>query len=52
MVATQRMPRGLLNTDYRIWENISHVGLWGNTVGEYINIINRYIDRYMDICNI
>ena len=28
-VATQRMPWGLSNTDYRIWENISHVGLWG-----------------------
>ena len=28
-VATQPMPWGLSNTDYRIWENISHVGLWG-----------------------
>ena len=22
-------PGGLSNTDYRIWENVSHVGLWG-----------------------
>ena len=29
VVATQCMPWGLSNTDYRIWENISHVGLWG-----------------------
>ena len=28
-VATQCMPWGLLNTDYGICENISHVGLWG-----------------------
>jgi len=29
-VATQYMPRGLSNTDCRIWENIiCHVGLWG-----------------------
>ena len=28
-VPTQRMPRGLSNTDNRIWENISHVS------GEY-----------------
>ena len=27
-VATQHMPCGLSNTDYRIWENISHVALW------------------------
>ena len=27
-VATQHTPCGLLNTDYRIWENISHVALW------------------------
>lgn len=25
----QHMPWGLSNTDYRICENISHVGLWG-----------------------
>ena len=25
---TQHMPCGLLNTDYRIWENICHVALW------------------------
>ena len=23
------MPRELSNTDYQIWENINHVGLWG-----------------------
>ena len=39
-VATQRMPWGLSNTDYRIWANISHVGLcMGNTMGAY----TRYI---------
>ena len=27
VVATQHMPCGLSNTDYRIWENISHVAL-------------------------
>ena len=29
MVAKQRMPQGLSNTDYRIWENINYVGLRG-----------------------
>ena len=35
VVATQHMPCGLSNTDYRIWENISHVALW-----EILLIIN------------
>ena len=43
-VATQRMPWGLSNTDYRIWENISHVGLcMGNTMGAYTRYIYIYI---------
>ena len=29
LLRMQRMPQGLSNTDYRIWENISHIGLWG-----------------------
>ena len=29
MVATKRMPQELSIKDYRTWENISHVGLWG-----------------------
>ena len=28
-VAKKRMPQELSIKDYRIWENISHVGLWG-----------------------
>ena len=28
-VATLRMPWGPSNIDYRILENVSHVGLWG-----------------------
>ena len=33
------MPYGLSNTDYQIWENISHVALWEILWGAY----TRYI---------
>jgi len=39
---TQRMPCRLWNTDYRIWENISHVGLWGILSSFSANFPPRY----------
>ena len=48
-VATQHMLSGLSNTDYRIWENISHVALYmGNTIGAYTryNIVASYPCRH------
>ena len=51
-VATQHMPCGLSNTDYRIWENISRVGLWemlwACILGSYLYV---YIHMYIHMNN-
>ena len=47
-VATQHMLFGLLNTDHRIWENVSHVALWEILLVRILGINSLYLQGSSD----